>query len=153
MNSNHWESSYRQAVGQLQVPAPLDEKVLSSARAIKPTRKESNQTGRLLSKVASGFSAVAVAIVLLHPAQYLGATPEQISPQNNSRELGLERHRINRGKQALKTDAWHALRTEVSAGNYMQLCAQWRRQQRSVAEEALPADLAGKARQHCRILP
>lgn len=153
MNSNHWESSYRQAAGQLQAPAPLNEKVLSSARAIKPTREVKHRTGRLLSKVASGFSAVAIAIVLLHPAQYIGATPEQISPQNNSRELGLERHRIDMGKRTLKADTWHTLRTEVTAGNYMQLCAQWRRQQRSVDEEALPADLATKARQHCRILP
>ena len=153
MNSNHWESSYRHASDQLQSPTPLDEKVLSSARAIKPTRAVNDRTGRILSKAASGFSAIAIAIVLLHPAQYIGATPGQVSPQNNSRELGLERYRVKAAQQTLKTDAWHALRTEVSAGNYMELCAQWRRQQRAVGEEALPADLASKARQHCRILP
>lgn len=153
MRSNHWESSYRHASGQLKPPALLDERVLSSARAIKPNGEGKGRTGRMLSKAASGFSAIAIAIVLLHPAQYIGATPGQIGPQNNSRELGLERYRAKPGKQQAQTDAWHALRSEVNAGNYMALCAQWRRDQRAAGEDKLPPDLAGKARQHCRILP
>lgn len=153
MNSHQWELSYRRASAQLQVPAQLDEKVLSNARTVQPIRKSGNQTGRFLSKVASGLSAIAIAIVLLHPAQYIGATPGQISSQNNSRELGLERYREKIVTQRVTADAWHGLRTEVHAGNYMELCAQWRRQQRSTSEEALPSDLASKARQHCRILP
>jgi len=153
MNSNHWELSYRRASGQLQAPTRLDEKVLSSARTIQPIRNGNSPSGRLLSKVASGFSAIAIAIVLLHPAQYIGATPGQISPNNSSRELGLERYRKKPEAERATTDAWHALRTEVGAGNYMELCAQWRRQQRATDKEPLPADLASKARQHCRILP
>ncbi|MBB5210787.1 hypothetical protein [Microbulbifer hydrolyticus] len=153
MNSNHWESSYRHATAQLEAPASLDEKVLSSARAIKPLRRVNDSTGRMLSKVASGFSAIAIAIVLLHPAQYINATPEQVSPQNNSRELGLERYRSKLGMYHSKSDAWYALRTDVKAGNYTELCAQWRRQQRNAGEKELPSDLAVRARQHCRILP
>ncbi|WP_299593740.1 hypothetical protein [uncultured Microbulbifer sp.] len=153
MNSNRWEPTYRRASGQLHTPAPLDEKVLSKARAVQPTRKFDGPTGRLLSKAASGFSAIAIAIVLLHPAQYIGATPGQISPQNNSRELGLERYRAKMEQQQAKTDTWYNLRTEVNAGNYLSLCAQWRQQQRASGDKPLPSDLAAKARQHCRILP
>ncbi|WP_066963449.1 hypothetical protein [Microbulbifer sp. Q7] len=153
MNRKCWESFYHHDSGQLQVPASLDEKLLSSARAIKPRRPVNSTSSRLLSKAASGFGAIAIAIVLLHPAQYIGATPGQIGHQNNSRELGLERYRTKPGNQAARQDTWHALRTEVKAGNYMELCAQWRRQQRSAGDNTLPADLASKARQHCRILP
>jgi len=153
MTSNQWESTYRRAADQLHSPAPMDEKLLDSARAIKPIRTINTRNSRLLSKAASGFSAIAIAIALLHPAQYLGATPGQIAPQENNREQGMERYRPKPGSLRAKSDAWHALRAEVAAGSYIELCAQWRRQQRASAEEKLPADLVLKAKQHCRILP
>ncbi|MCK7597594.1 hypothetical protein M0G74_09980 [Microbulbifer sp. CAU 1566] len=151
MNSNHWESSYRRAAGRIHSPKPLDEKVLSGLKGIKPIKPSAAPGNRLLSKVASGFSAVALAIVLLHPAQYIGAAPGQLTPQDKA--SGLDRYRPKPSLITPKTDAWHGLRTEVEAGNYIELCAQWRRVQRSSGSEQLPADLTAKARQHCRILP
>lgn len=153
MYSNQWESSYRRAADKLHSPHSMDEKLLANARAIKPVRKINSRNSRLLSKAASGFSAIAIVIALLHPAQYLGATPGQIAPQGNNREQGLERYRPKPGSLRATAGGWHKLRAEVEAGSYIQLCAQWRRQQRSPAEEKLPADLQAKARQHCRLLP
>ncbi|WP_043317046.1 hypothetical protein [Microbulbifer sp. HZ11] len=155
--SKHWEVSYKRAIAEVRTPTALDEKVLERIRGVKalrPIRPPQKHSG-LLSKAASSFSALAIVVVLLHPAQYIGAAPGQIVPESaQTGSRGLERYRAKPGTIVdTKSDRWHALRTEVDAGSYTQLCAQWRREQRSNTSDSLPADLASKARQHCRILP
>ncbi len=153
MKRNHWESSYRQARSQLRTPAPLETKILADIRAVKPIHPTARSSSRLLSRAASGFSAVAIAIVLLHPAQYIGAAPGQWTPQQSAEPAALERYRPKPVAIEKNIDEWHSLRTEVKAGSYTELCAQWRRQQRGAATNTLPNDLASAARKHCRILP
>lgn len=153
MNRNLWESSYRRAREQLRTPKPLETKILADISAMKPIHPANRKANRLLSRAASGFSAVAIAIVLLHPAQYIGATPGQLSPRPGGEASGLERYRPKSAATQITTDSWHALRTEVKAGNYMELCAQWRRQQSAPGTDTLPNDLFTEARKHCRILP
>ena len=140
MNSKHWETSYRRAITNIRMPSDLDDKVQQGIRGVKPIRpiRQPRQSNGLLSKAASGFSAVALAVVLLHPAQYIGATPGQPEPVS---------------LPVAAKDPWQALRNAVEAGNYRELCAEWRRQQRAEVDEELPSDLAARARQHCRILP
>ncbi|MFV8782068.1 hypothetical protein ACNKU7_06570 [Microbulbifer sp. SA54] len=156
MNSNNrvacslaWEKEYISAVNGISAPGELDEKIFAQARKYKPVKREN----RMLSKAASGFSAIAIAIVLLHPAQYLGAlTPDQSSQQGSSpaAQVRFEPELL----AALEVpDQWYNLRSELEAGNYVSLCHQWRQEQRANTDAALPSDLAAKARQHCRILP
>lgn len=152
MKRDHWEQAYRRAREQLRTPEPLETKILAGMRAVKPIPNSNRRTSRLLSRTASGFTAVAIAVVLLHPAQYLGATPDQrISPQISEAARG-ERFRQKSVAVKAATDSWQPLRIEVNAGNYMQLCAHWRRQQGAATTEVLPDDLAAEARKHCRIL-
>lgn len=153
MNRNHWEHAYRRAREQLRTPEPLETKILADLRAIKPIQPANRKANRLLSRVASAFTAVAIAIVLLHPAQYIGATPGQLIPRQGGETGGLERFRPKALATQTGMDTWHSLRIEVKAGNYMTLCAQWRRQQAAAATDVLPDDLAAEARKHCRILP
>jgi len=153
MNRQIWEQEYRTAADRLHTPNALDEKILSHAKSYAPIKRQN----RTLSKAASGFSALAVAIVLLHPAQYLGAlTPAQSGPDLFGQHTDT-RSKLNpalrQQKQTLQPDRWHSLRTEVRAGNLVPLCAQWRRQQQGAADSDLPKDLTAKAEQHCRILP
>ncbi|WOX05203.1 hypothetical protein [Microbulbifer pacificus] len=152
MNCNHWESSYRREREQLRTPTPLEKKILADIRAVKPIHPAGRKTSRLLSRAASGFGAVAIAIVFLNPAQYIGAAPGQLTPPQNA-ETGLDQKSPQPALVQAKVDTWHALRTEVEAGNYVGLCAQWRRQQHSADTDILPKDLAAVARKHCRILP
>lgn len=153
MNSDHWESVYRRSIRDIQSPALLDRKILDSAKAIKPLRPARPKRNRLLLGVAPGFGAIAIAIALLQPAQYIGAAPGLADPQGSDAEGGLDRYRPKASPAEIRTDRWHSLRTEVDAGNYMALCAHWRRTQRSSGGKTLPADLMSKARRHCRILP
>lgn len=153
MNRNQWESSYRRARDQLRTPAPLETKILADISAVKPIHTTDSTGNRLLSRAASGFTAIAIAVVLLHPAQYIGAAPGQLTPQQSTEPGTLERYRPKPAVNQMVTDEWHTLRTEVKAGNYAALCAQWRRQQRASGTDALPNDLASEARKHCRILP
>lgn len=143
-----WEKEYLSAVNGISAPGELDEKIFAQARKYKPVKREN----RILSKAASGFSAVAIAVVLLHPAQYLGA----LTPDQSSRQTSTTDTQISFEPTALaaleKPDRWHHLRSELAAGDYISLCHQWRQEQRSSTEEPLPSDLASKARQHCRIL-
>ncbi|WP_226667664.1 hypothetical protein [Microbulbifer aggregans] len=156
MNSNQmaagsvaWEKEYLSAVDGISAPGELDEKIFAQARKYKPVKREN----RMLSKAASGFSAVAIAVVLLHPAQYLGAlTPEYRSPDKEVSDPRI-RFRPKALEAQKKADQWFNLRSEVEAGNYVSLCHQWRQEKRAGTEETLPSDLAAKARQHCRILP
>lgn len=144
-----WERQYRDAVAEITSPEILDDKILHQAREFKPIRPEN----RWLSKAASSCAAVAVVVLLIHPAQYLGAltpnthptTAAQGSPLSNWQQ---QRRDINAG-----ADPWFDLRSQVNAGNYLALCQQWRRQQRGSIDEKLPRDLAAKAREHCRLLP
>ncbi|MCQ3827822.1 hypothetical protein HXX02_00030 [Microbulbifer elongatus] len=157
MSSDHWETSYRRAVEELRAPAALDDKILAGIRGVKTLKpaRSRRQSGGLLSKAASACSALAIVVVLLHPAQYIGAAPGGVAlPEgDHTTPRGLERYRAKPATIKVNTDPWHTLRTEVNAGSYMQLCAEWRRQKHSAAKASLPDDLVSKARQHCRILP
>lgn len=153
MSRNQWESSYRRARDQLRTPAPLETKILADISAVKPIHAKNTAGNRLLSRAASGFSVIAIAVVLLHPAQYIGAAPGQLTPRQSAEPGTLERYRPEPAASQIVTDEWYTLRTEVKAGNYAGLCAQWRRQQRASGTDALPNDLTSEARKHCRILP
>ncbi|AQQ67166.1 hypothetical protein Mag101_05590 [Microbulbifer agarilyticus] len=159
MNTNQWESSYQQAIEAIHVPSHLDEKVMDGLRNIKPAQKNRRPQGKasLLSKVGSGLGVLAVAIVLLHPAQYIGAEPGQVTPGQAERVKPAEGQLAQKAAAAATVqpvlDEWYHIREEVQAGNFMSLCAQWRRQQGGDNNTLLPKDLATKAKQHCRLLP
>lgn len=143
-----WEEEYKAAAYGMTAPNILDEEIFSRARSYKPIKTES----RTLSKAASGFTAVAVAIVLFHPAQYLGAlTPDQLGHSGTPADPQLKFQPQTPAAQA-RLDEWYNLRSESAAGNYLALCHQWRQQQNSTTIKKLPADLADEAQQHCRIL-
>lgn len=153
MNCHDWESCYRREREKLRTPTPLEKKILADIRAVRPIDSAGRKAARLLSRAASGFGAVAFAIVLLNPAQYIGAAPGQLTPPQNTDANGHDQIRPQPAMIQTKADAWHALRTEVDTGNYVGLCAQWRRQQHSADTDPLPKELAATARKHCRILP
>ncbi len=142
-----WESQYRQAASQLVSPEHLDERIMQQARQYKPAPR----TNRLASGAAGSFAAVAVMVLLIHPAQYLGAlTP---GGTQNSGPNPLENWQPQPSSVGVQRDQWFGLRSEVRAGNYVSLCDHWRREQRGITDSPLPRDLARKARQHCRLLP
>ncbi|WP_193165877.1 hypothetical protein [Microbulbifer hainanensis] len=144
-----WEHQYRDAVAEITSPGTLDEKILLQARQFKPVKQEN----RWLSKAAGSCAAVAVIVLLVHPAQYLGAlTPKQRGAQSNE-SSSLTNWQLQKPLPATGTDPWFELRSEVQAGNYMRLCQQWRHEQRGITADKLPRDLANKARKHCRLLP
>ena len=151
MNSTRtpWEKEYAAATGHITAPETLDQKVFAHARSYKPIKTES----RTLSKAATGCSAIAIAILLLHPAQYLGAlTPNPIGSSQGSEDPRLK-YRPKPAATQTQSDQWFNLRSEVKAGNYVSLCNHWRQQERASNSDKLPADLESQARQHCRILP
>ncbi|WP_241292405.1 hypothetical protein [Microbulbifer celer] len=153
MNGKNWEQDFRRATDAIGSPDALDERIFSLARTYAPIKK----TSRITSKAASGLGALAIAVILLHPAQYLGAlTPAQAASDGfgssvSSRERIKRQVAQPRGMPA--ADKWHSLRAAIKAGNLAGLCAQWRRTQRGGSDEALPADLISKAQTHCRLLP
>ena len=151
MNSarTEWEKEYSAAASGITTPDALDQKVFAQARRYKPVRTEN----RTLSKAASGLSAVAIAVVLLHPAQYLGAlTPKHTGDNRELEDLSLQFQPIM-AEIAAQPDEWQELRDEVDAGNYVALCSQWRSLQLDSNEDVLPTALEAEARQHCRMLP
>ncbi|MBY6188888.1 hypothetical protein KUV22_00450 [Microbulbifer agarilyticus] len=159
MNTNQWESSYQQAIDTIHVPSHLDEKVMEGLRNIRPEQQIRSAHGgaSMLSKVGSGLGIVAVAIVLLHPAQYIGAEPGQVTPGQAEKVKSAEEQLARKAPASAAIpsvlDEWYHMRAEIQAGNYMSLCAQWRRQQGGDNNTRLPKDLATKAKQHCRLLP
>lgn len=143
-----WETHYRRAAARMVSPEELDDRILEQARRFTPVPGNS----RIVSGTAGGFAAIAVLVLLVHPAQYLGAltpggaTDAQHDPLNNWQ---LEREE----PVTVTRDPWLRLRSEVRAGNYVGLCEQWRKEQRRQAGESLPRDLLKEARAHCRLLP
>ncbi len=140
-----WERHYRDAVAGITSPGSLDEKILQQARLFKPPRGDN----RWLSKAASGCAAIAVVVLLVHPAQYLGALTPNLRPAQQSPLTEWQQ----KNAPAKAMDPWFALRSQVQAGSYVELCSQWRRQQRDSVSDKLPRDLEDKARVHCRLLP
>lgn len=139
---NSWEHEYREAVVEITSPATLDDRILQQARQFKPAKVKGNK--RWLSALASSCAAMAVLILLAHPAQYLGAlTP---GPQ-------LPDEHLHKPAQARSADHWYHLRIQVQTDSFEELCNQWRRQQRDSIAEKMPRDLERKARTHCRPLP
>lgn len=145
-----WEHRYRDAAAEITSPGALDEKILLRARQFKPVRRESN---RVLSGVASSCATLAVIVLLIHPAQYLGALTPSQRPADSAQASPLMNWQQPGREPLAAADPWFALRSEVKAGNYRSLCQHWRRQQRGSTSEKLPRDLENEARDHCRILP
>ncbi|MEX2963084.1 hypothetical protein [Microbulbifer sp. TYP-18] len=137
-----WEKQYRAAVGNTRSPTCLDDQIFRMARRYKPVRQRNSWS----TAAGNSIATMAVVAMLIHPAQYLGALTPAPPPGINSA------NRPWTGTEAVD-HRWFALRSEVQAGNYIELCNQWRRQQRGSSENALPRDLEQKARLHCRILP
>jgi len=145
-----WESQYRSAVAEITSPGALDEKILQQASQFKPHKLET----RWLSRTASSFTAVAIIVLLVHPAQYLGALTPKLSGGQSAQSSPLANWRPAAANPApTAADPWFELRSEVRAGNYLHLCQQWREQQRGNQSERLPRELESLARQHCRLLP
>lgn len=144
-----WERQYRDAVAGITSPVALDEKILQQARQMKPPLSEN----RWLSKAASSCAAVAILVLLMHPAQYLGALTPGLQVANDVQQNPLRgwQHKISPPTPA--TDPWFDLRSQVNAGSYIGLCSQWRKQQQGTTREKLPRDLENKALSHCRLLP
>ncbi|WP_346839415.1 hypothetical protein [Microbulbifer sp. SAOS-129_SWC] len=145
-----WENRYRDAVADIASPGALDEKILQQARQFKPRKQDK----RWLSRTASSFTAVAIVVLLVHPAQYLGALTPKLSGAADASSGPLANWNPATAKASTPaSDPWFELRSAVHAGNYLQLCQQWRKQQRGDRSERLPRDLETMAREHCRILP
>ncbi|AOS97487.1 hypothetical protein AUP74_02057 [Microbulbifer aggregans] len=145
------ERDYQLAAAVIESPSVLDEQILKRARSFKASRK--NQPW--VSKAASGCAALAIAVLLIHPAQYLGAlTPAgKSTPGSTVGERSALVNWQDYAKEALaKTDPWYELRHTVESGSHVELCSQWREQQRGLSSKKLPGDLAREARSHCRIL-
>lgn len=153
MIGQNWEKDFRVAVDVIGTTEAMDERILARARSYKPLKQQS----RVTSKAASGLAALAIAVILLHPAQYLGAlTPAQAASDGFASSTSTRQRlkkQVVQGQKTPTVDKWHSLRTEINAGNLAGLCAQWRREQRNAGQDMLPSDLAAKAKQHCRILP
>ncbi|WP_323847270.1 hypothetical protein [Microbulbifer magnicolonia] len=143
------EHQYREAVAGITSPGSLDEKILQYARQFKPARSDN----LWLSKAASSGAAVAIVVLLIHPAQYLGALTPSLHPADASRQRPLTNWQQEPTHPAPAVDPWFHLRSQVEAGSYVELCHVWRRQQRGSVSEKLPRDLESKARKHCRLLP
>lgn len=143
-----WEENYRQAASIMVSPEALDERILQQARTFRPPPGHS----RIVSGTAGSFAAIAVLVLLIHPAQYLGAlTPGGAA---DARHDPLNDWQLKREKPITVTrDPWVRLRSEIRSGNYVGLCEQWRKEQRGHAEKSLPRDLVKEARAHCRLLP
>ncbi|WP_237065937.1 hypothetical protein [Microbulbifer guangxiensis] len=145
------ERDYQLAAAVIQSPAALDEKILKRARSFKPTRRNRPW----VSRAASGFAAVAIAVLLIHPAQYLGAlTPpgHATTPSAAVEETSLANWQEYAEEALAKADPWYELRQTVESGDHVALCSQWREQQRDISAEKLPRDLVREARSHCRLL-
>ncbi|MCX2779840.1 hypothetical protein [Microbulbifer thermotolerans] len=145
---NDWEHQYRNAVADITSPATLDEKILQRAKQFRPPQTEN----RWLSRAAGGCTALAVMILLVHPAQYLGALTPELRAAKNTQASPLHNWQPESAPQAAP-DPWFDLRSQVQAGSYMELCRLWRRQQQGTLAERLPRDLENKAKTHCRLLP
>ncbi|SEA50263.1 hypothetical protein [Microbulbifer marinus] len=144
-----WERQYRDAVASITSPVTLDDKILLQARQFKPVRSDN----RWLSKAASSCAAIAVLVLLMHPAQYLGALTPGLQSTNGAQQHPLRNWQHKPSQPAQGIDPWFELRSQVNAGSYIELCNQWRQQQRGSIREKLPRDLESKARAHCRLLP
>ncbi|MFC6635175.1 hypothetical protein [Microbulbifer taiwanensis] len=119
------------------------------ARQFKPTKVENPWQ----SRAAGSCVAVAVILLLVHPAQYLGALTPGVHSANGTQKNPLDGWHQSRPGSTQGGDPWFNLRSQVEAGSYIELCSQWRSQQRGSASDKLPRNLENKARAHCRLLP
>lgn len=146
---SEWERQYQQAAISISSPSSLDEQIFQTARRFKPIKEEN----RWASRAGSGCTALAVLALLIHPAQYLGALTPNQHPANGSNNAPLSDWQQRSDGTVRPGGSWFALRSQVQAGNYVELCNHWRRQQSGSIDQRLPRDLEEKAREHCRILP
>lgn len=138
-----WERKYRESVAGITSPDILDEKILQRARQFKPHKTEK----RWASGVASGCTAIAIVILLAHPAQYLGALTPTMQQESAAQNGGPHTSSATGGM-----DPWYELRTRVQAGAYVELCNLWRQQVHGSSRQELPRDLEKQARERCRVI-
>jgi hypothetical protein len=138
---SNWECQYTKAAGGIFSPKTLDEKILQIARTYKMPRKKRE----IRRKAIGGFAAVGILVLLIHPAQYLGARTPSVTQTSQPQILV--------GEIPPTPNAWRWIRANVKAGDYTELCARWRQQRQGGANaDNFPRDLAAEARRHCRAL-
>ncbi|WP_020411365.1 hypothetical protein ACJJIG_14590 [Microbulbifer sp. SSSA007] len=147
---SNWEHQYREEVSAFTSPQQLDTQVLQQAKRLQPKK----DIGRILSRASLGCATIAAILMLVHPAQHLGALTPRMTPENESPqpELEIARWQPPQIESETQEDPWQALRNQVTAGNYIALCQEWRLQQRTTAEQPLPRELRKFAQKRCRIL-
>lgn len=148
---SNWEHQYREEVSAFTSPQQLDTQVLQQARELQPKK----DIGRMLSKASLGCATIAAILMLVHPAQHLGALTPGMTPDSENRQPTLEiaQWQPPEIEPEPQIDPWQALRDQVTAGNFVALCQEWRGQQNTTGENSLPRELRRTAQKRCRILP
>ncbi|GAB2896280.1 hypothetical protein ACCI51_04675 [Microbulbifer echini] len=148
---SNWEHQYREEVSAFTSPQQLDNEVLLQASGYQPKK----DIARMLSGASLSCALVTALLMLIHPAQHLGArTPGMTSGS----ELQLTTQEFSQWQppppepEAIP-DPWQRLKDQVSAQNYAALCQEWRYQQKATEEQALPRELRKAAQKRCRLLP
>ncbi|WP_444930238.1 hypothetical protein ACJJIF_21200 [Microbulbifer sp. SSSA002] len=145
---NNWENQYFEEAKKLTSPQQLDEAIFKEAQGYKP-RINFN---RLLSRATVSCSVVTAILLLIHPAQHLGALTHKSSSAEILYEPALRDWKDIAESAALKPDPWLQLRSQVDRGEYLALCHYWRAEQQAESETPLPDTLRKSAKRHCRIL-
>ncbi|WP_444905969.1 hypothetical protein [Microbulbifer sp. SSSA008] len=146
---SNWENQYFKEAETLTSPQQLDDDLYKTAQTYKPKVN----VNHLLSRATVSCSLVTALLLLLHPAQHLGA----FTHKANSTEQHLYEPALRDWKETVMAvtpapDPWLALRNQVNSGEYVALCHYWRAEQQDGSEESLPDELRKSAKRHCRIL-
>ncbi|WP_444888413.1 hypothetical protein [Microbulbifer sp. JMSA008] len=148
---SNWEHQYREEASAFTSPQQLDSGILLQAKGYQPKK----DIGRILSGASLSCALVTAFLMLVHPAQHLGARTPAMT-QNHEIQLTTQeiaQWQPPRPEPEVKEDPWRTLRSQVSAENYVALCQEWRQQQNNIAEPVLPRELRKAAQKRCRILP
>ncbi|AWF80500.1 hypothetical protein BTJ40_06575 [Microbulbifer sp. A4B17] len=146
---SNWENQYFKEAETLTSPQQLDDDLYKTAQAYKPKVN----INHLLSRATVSCSVVTALLLLVHPAQHLGAFTHKAGPEEqHSYEPVLRDWKETAAPIIPKPDPWLALRNQVNSGEYVALCHYWRAEQQSESEEPLPDELRKSAKRHCRIL-
>lgn len=148
---SNWERQYHEEVSALASPQQLDVQILQQAKHY----QHKKDIGRLLSKVSLSGTVTAALLLLVHPAQLLGALAPGRIPEG---EVQISNPTKPQWQAPIlptvpKEDPWVSLHSQVAAGNYIALCSEWRKRRKASADAPLPRELRRRAQKHCRILP
>ncbi|MCO1335586.1 hypothetical protein MO867_14700 [Microbulbifer sp. OS29] len=146
---NNWEHQYYKEAEALASPPQLDDEVFKTAQTYKPKAN----LNHLVSRATVSCSVVIAILLLVHPAQYLGALTHQVSASDLMHEPVLRDWKDTAAPSIPKEDPWLKLRNQIHEGEYVALCHYWRAEQKSVDSNPLPQELRKSAKRHCRILP